>query len=259
MITRPVLLLLLVASAAQAQPKPVATVELGSPIAFASVDRPGDFYVGLGNGELRKFDKNGKQLGALQAPPLTLFEAGDGTKSFGFIRQSQQVLSIAYDLRAFQSTAVHPEFAVNPWLVCPSRSEQWILDSADVSLKKTRGNITSIAFESSWTSRPTSVTDIVYMREYLNFLFILERGKGIHIINSLGKEVRRIADADITGFNFLGEELYYVKGSKLVLTDLYTTETREIGLPAPANYVFLTDDRMAVVTGTTLSLYPFTP
>jgi hypothetical protein len=242
-----------------AQEKLLLTVDLKEKVTFASVDRPGDLYVVLESGEIRKFDKEGKQLGSLKIAPPDLFEAGDGTRSFVFLRDKQEVLSIAYDLSTFSSTPLHPEFAIRPWLVCPSRNEQWILDSADVSLKKTKGNITAVAYESLWASRPPDVGNIVYMREYLNFLFILEKDKGIHILNGLGKEVHKIEDPDISTFNFLGEELYYAKGQTLQFVDLYTTERREVALPVSVDFALLTDDRLIVVSGSKTFFYSFKP
>lgn len=251
--------LLLAATSLHAQQKPFAVVELMDKVVFATIDRPGDLYVSTTSGEIRKFDKDGKLLGTLRLPPLDLFEAGDGTRSFGFIRDKKQGVAIAYNLSAHQETAIHPEFAISPWLVCPSRNEQWILDSADVSLKKTKGNITAIAYESLWTSKPPHVNDIVYMREYLNFLFILERGKGIHILNNLGKEIRKIEDTNVTSFNFLGEELYYLSGTAIRFIDLYTTESREITLPAQGLFALLTDERLIIVGERQVQYYVFKP
>src|SRR6185436_9882056 len=116
-----------------------------------------------------------------------------------------------------------PEFAVSAWLVCPSKNELWILDSADFTLKKTKDKGKAIAYEA-----PIKETNAQYLREYLNFVFLLD--KGIHVFNNLGKELLKV-DADVPYFSFLGEEMYYPSGNALEFFDLYTKEKRQIALP----------------------------
>jgi len=233
--------------------KQVATFQLPDDVLFASVDRPGDLYVIMKNGDALKLDKNAKLIGKKKFNTLpTIFDPKDGTRAFAYYRDLQSIESIAPDLSFGDFTPLHPEFAVKAWLVCPSKNEFWILDSADFSLKKTKNNGTSIAYESKFTTR----RDPTYMREYLNFLFVLD--KGIHVLNNLGKEIHMI-DVDVRDFSFLGEELYYVSNGSLQLIDLYTTEKREIPLPHRSQFAFLTDDRMILVDGKKVEFFEFTP
>ncbi|HEX8060062.1 MAG TPA: hypothetical protein VF473_03965 [Cyclobacteriaceae bacterium] len=247
-----ILLLWLLSFSCFAQ-KQVATFQLPSEVSFAAVDRPGDLYVIMKNGEAVKLDKNAKQIGKRKFATIpTVFDPKDGTRAFAYYRGLQATESIAPDLSFGDFTPLHPEFAVNTWLVCPSKNEFWILDSADFSLKKTKEKGTAIAYESRFATQGNPA----YMREYLNFLFVLD--KGIHVLNNLGKEIRKI-DADVRDFSFLGEELYYVSKSSLQLIDLYTTEKREIPLPHPVQFAFLTDDRMILIAGKTVEFLEFTP
>ena len=94
------------------------------------------------------------------------------------------------------------------------------------------------------------------MREYLNFLFVLDNG--IHILNNLGKEIMTI-EATVSDFGFLGEELYYISDTSLQLIDLYTTEKRKIPLPHNAQFAFLTDDRLILVDHKKVEFFEFTP
>ena len=232
--------------------KKVATVTIESTPVFAAVDRAGDLYVILANNYLMKVDKSGKTINVITLPALpTIFDPKDGTRAFAYYHDTQSVESIAPDLSERDSAPLHPEFAISALLVCPSKNELWILDSADFTLKKTKGNGTAIAYESS-----IGKTGARYMREYLNFVFILD--KGIHVFNNLGKEVRKI-DADVPYFGFLGEEIYYPSGNSLQLVDLYTTEKREIALPHSAKFAFLTDDRMILIDDKGIELFEFIP
>jgi hypothetical protein len=247
-----VLIFLLMSVSCFAQ-KQIATFQLPGEVAFASIDRPGDLYVIMKNGDAVKLDKNATLIGKKKFNTLpTIFDPRDGTRAFAYYRGLQTIESIAPDLSFGELTPLHPEFAVNAWLVCPSKNEFWILDSADFSLKKTKDKGTAIAYESTFAKEK----DPTYMREYLNFLFVLDNG--IHVLNNLGKEIRKL-DADVRDFGFLGEELYYVLNSSIQLVDLYTTERREIPLPHNSRFAFLTDDRMILVDGKKVEFFEFSP
>jgi len=249
-----ILLLILITTYCFGQKK-VASVDLPAGVSYAAIDRPGDLYVIMTDGEALKFDKDGKTIGKKKFSTLpTLFDPKDGTRAFAYYHELQAVESIAPDLSLGDFTSLHPEFAVSALLVCPSKNEFWILDSAAFSLKKTKDKGTAIAYESSFKGK-----NPVYMREYLNFLFVLDNG--IHVLNNLGKEIHMI-DADVRDFGFLGEELYYVTNSSkpvLQLVDLYTIEKREIPLPYSSQFAFVTDDRMILVDGKKVEFFEFTP
>lgn len=254
---RVIALLFISISACFAQKK-VASVDVPSGVIYAAVDRPGDLYVILDNGEAIKFDKNGKQIGKrkFQGVP-TLFDPRDGTRAFAYFRDSQTIESITPDLSYSDSSPVHPEFAVSTWLVCPSKNEFWLLDSADVSVKKTKEKGTAIAYEAAFLEK--DVKNIIYMREYLNFLFVLDGGSGVHVLNNLGKTIRRIDNNNAPYFGFLGEEIYYPAGNSLELVDLYNTEKRKIDLPHAAQFAILTDERLILVQGQKIEFFEFTP
>jgi hypothetical protein len=236
--------------------KKIAAVNIEDNVAFAAVDRPGDLYVIMTNGEARKFDKNAKEIGRKKfASVPTIFDPKDGTRAFAYYRNLQAIESIAPDLSFSDLSPVHPEFAVNAWLVCPSKNEFWILDGADLSVKKTKDKGMAIAYESNF-AKEGNLERITYMREYLNFLFVLD--SGIHVINNLGKEISFL-EGNPSFFSFLGEEIYYPLDNELFLIDLYTTDTRRIALPRKAQFALLTDERMILVDGKTIEFFEFTP
>src|SRR5688500_1918383 len=162
-----ILVLVLLPFIGNGQGKLLKTVSLSGPVAFAGVDRPGDLYVVMKDGWIRKYDGNGNELASRKfdtAP--TLFEAGDGTRSFVFLRKEQKMEDLSPDLSDRDTKPVNPEFAISPWLICPSRNELWILDSADLSFKKTSGRGTAIAYDMPWApaaQKPTSASSITYM------------------------------------------------------------------------------------------------
>jgi len=242
-----------------AQMKPVS-FETPSEIVWAGVDRPGDLFVVLISGEVQKFNKEGKKLGShtFKKPPR-IFDPLDGTQSFYFLAGSNTYGNLSSDLIDVSEKTLDPSFAVSPTLVCPALHELWILDSTDLSLGKTKAHATVISFENALQAISKNKPDFVMMREYQNYLFLLDRNNGIHMFNGLGKHIKTIAETGLRYFSFLGEELYFMKGNQVVLTDLYTNERRMLPIPAAANFILLTDDRLFAVDTKKVSIFDFKP
>ena len=253
-------LLLLGQLTSSGQPLPI-TVTFSADIVWAGVDRPGDLFVVLATGEVQKIDKTGKRIGThkFEAPP-TLLDPLDGVQSFYYNRRTNQYGNMSYDLTSVTQYVVDPAFAIQPWLVCPALRELWILDSADFSIKKTAQNSMVISLETALQHLPRKqMTDYTFMREYQNYVFLLDKSAGVHVFSPLGKFVKTMGEPNLSYFSFLGEELYYVSGKDIVLIDLYTNEKRTIPSAADSRFVLFIDDRSYSVGLRSLSISAFKP
>ncbi len=153
-----------------------------------------------------------------------------------------------------------PSFAVSPWLVCPSLHELWMMDSSDFSIKKTKMRSTSISLESILIHLPSKkIRDYTYMREYQNYLFLLDKNAGIHVYSGLGKFIKTIGQKDLAYFNFLGEEIYFMREKQLVFIDLFSEETRSLPLPITCKFALLNDDRLYSVEANRVTITDFKP
>lgn len=247
------------ASALYAQPKKITSLAFQQHVVAASVDRPGDLYLIFQNGEIQKISKDGARVATVKYnTPPDLFDPRDGVLAFAFFRATNRFDYLGTDLTISDSQVVHPEFAINPWLVCPSRNEIWIMDSVDLSLKKTGASLHLIEKDINWKA-PLTASEITYVREYQNFLFILSRDKGIFVVNSMGKLIKSVELKGIPYFNFLGEELYYPTGNVLHFMDLYSGETRTVTLPQKAEFALLTDERMFLIQDDRLDIFEIVP
>lgn len=243
--------------ALQAQRK--ISFETTSEIVWAGVDRPGDLFLLLATGEVVKYDKDGKRIGShgFQTPP-TLLDPLDGVQAFYFNEAAEVFGNISSDLSSVTRHPVDPAFAVRPWLVCPSLHELWILDSADFSIKKTKMKSSAISLESVIIHLPSKhIEDFIYMREYQNYLFLLDKNTGVHVYNSLGKFVKTLGESGMTYFNFFGEEIYFKKNGQLLLTDLYTNEKRTLNLPVNCQFALLRDDYLYAVDSNKVTIMEF--
>ncbi|HEY0655757.1 MAG TPA: hypothetical protein VGD65_21630 [Chryseosolibacter sp.] len=247
--------------AALAQKK-IKTIEVSDTIVYSTVDRPGDIYIVTKEGQIQKFDKDGKLIVVYRhkgAP--TLFDPRDGAKLFAYYRAQQEYdyLNPSFDMvSAFR---IDPAFAIEPWLIAPSGEKKlWVLDNADHSLKKVNPVDSEVEVEvvidAALIEDATAFTAI---REYQNFVFLLNPKRGILVFNSLGKHIKNILATGINSFNFLGEELYYAVGDTVKFIDLFTAETREQKLDSKPRNVILTDERMVLISLKSFDIFEYTP
>ena len=242
--------------------KKIKTLTLSDTIAYGAVDRAADFYAITINGQIQRFDKDGKLSVLYKSEETpTLFDPRDGARLFAYFRTDQRYLYFSPSFNVTGSFQIDPAFAIQPWLICPSGDHKlWMLDQADNSLKKinVRDSLVEIEVRVDSTVIGPAQTFSV-MREYQNFVFLLSPTKGLSIFNSLGRHLRNIDAAGIGCFNFLGEELYYLHEGKVKFFNLFTTETREMPLPSGYSEVLLTDERIILFTPVTIDIFGFRP
>lgn len=242
--------------------KKIKTVPITDRVIFAAVDRPGELYTVTKQGQIHRFDINGNLVSTYRNQPApTLFDPRDGARLFAYFRQDQRYSYLSPSLESAKSQLIDPSIAVDPWLVCSSGDHNlWILDAADVSLKKV--NVQSASLEADNKIAETLIEKsaaITFMREYQGFLFLLHHGKGVLIFNTMGRWIKTIDSPQLEYFNFLGEELYYPEGKILKFLNLFTAETREMPLNQPVSIILLTDERMYTVEESSLGFYSLKP
>lgn len=217
-------------------------------VASAYVDRPGDLYILHTDNKISKFDTLGMPIGELsfeQTPAV--FEPRDGARMFIYFADSKKGSFFSPETK--QEFTIQNHFAIEPVLATSSGDNHvWIVDKADWSIKRFDPRNSKIIAESLIDKTQfEGDPKIVAIREYQNFLFVLEKNTGILIFNSLGKQIKKIEGKKIPYFNFLGEELYYIKDDKLIFYDLFDGTTREEATDSKSLYTLLTDARKYVL------------
>ncbi|MBA4144426.1 MAG: hypothetical protein C0523_01585 [Cytophaga sp.] len=231
------------------QPKKIKSFKADNDVTATAVDRAGDFYLVLRTGEIQKFDKNGTKIASFKGTPdLTTFDPTNAIRLLAFYQADKKYTWLSPSLEDPGFQEIDPSWAIDPMLICPSGDHYlWILDAADWSLKKINPQ-SSQTLADFIISKPIPHPEIARMREYLNFIFLLDVERGFFIFNAMGKLIHKIEVKDISNFNFLGEELYYQKENTIHFFDLYTAEKRILQLaPKDYHWVILTDERMFTV------------
>jgi hypothetical protein len=242
--------------------KKIKTISLSDTIAYTAVDRPGDFYVITATAQIQRFNKQGKLTLLYKGRDLpTVFDPRDGARLFAYYRKDQHYEFLNPSFETTASYKMDPAFAIQPWLICPSAEYKlWVLDSADNSLKKI--NVKASSVELEVTVDPAIIenaTAFSNIREYQSFVFLLNPLKGIYIFNNLGKHIKTISEPGILHFNFLGEELYYLKGDTIKFFNLFSAETRDVKIHPGYSDALLTDERMMLFKSESIDIFEFRP
>jgi hypothetical protein len=243
--------------------KKIKTVTLNYTPHAAAVDRPGELYL-LEGKRIEQYSPGGvlQQKGELPFVP-DIFEPRDGSKMFAFSRRENTFLFFSPMFAALSEARpqkADSAFAIHPYFVCSAGDHDLvILDSADWSLKKINLRTNRMIFESVISDSSLYLNSISYVREYQNFVFMLDKNRGILIFNMLGKLLKTIPARNINYFNFLGEELYFLDKDKLVFFDLFNTESRSIKLPYPPDLALITDENLFLVRTRRLEVFSLKP
>ena len=242
---------------ASAQFKKINSFEVKENIVFSAVDRPGDLYVVLHSGMIQRYSVDGVLLASsANSPLLTLFDPRDGSRLFTYKRATQSYQLLSPLLDEVSVTKINQAFAIAPYLVCTFGDQGLvILDSADWSVKRVNISTAIINMEVSLQSLLPKKPNITFIREYQNFIFLCDKDEGIMILNNIGKLIKTIAVKNLTSFNFLGEELYYVQDGVLKFMDLFTAEPRTMELPEVCDVALITDERLYLIRQNKVSIF----
>lgn len=256
------LLLCFIPSLLFAQGKKIKAIKTTSGIVQATMDRAGDFYVTLKTGEIQKYDKQGEFLNSFHYKGIpTLFDPTNAIRLLVYYHELKEYAWLSPNLEVSSFLKIDPSFAIEPALLCPSgERDLWILDAADFSMKKVNQQdskiVTEFLVKSDVIPNALAVTSI---REYQNVLFLFDQKRGIAIYNNFGKPIRFIDSKNIPGYNFLGEELYFIEEGKIKFLDLFTGEKSELVLQDNADLVVLSDERMVLIKNDQIDVYEFQP
>lgn len=221
-------------------------------ITQVGVDRLGNFFTVTSGGAIKKFDPNGKVLEKLKVGKVnvTLLEGWYHPTIFIYDRKKQTVTTFDRHFESKRETIIDPSIAVEPFLICPRGDNRMlVLDAGDYSIKLVNpfGNTVQSEFTID-RSVISESPEFVYMREYQNMIFLLDRKKGIIILNNIGKVITTIPAPGLSNFNFFGEEIYFFHDQKLNFFDLYTEEVRSVPMNKNYRFVLATDERIITIS-----------
>jgi len=242
--------------------KKLISREVTDEIVFATVDRVGELYVVTKNGQIQKFDIDGKLISLYKnGPSPTLFEPRDGSRLFAYFRKDRKIEYLNPSFEVSTVALIDSAFIIDPWLACSSGDHNiWVLDAEDRTMKKISPRTSTVEVDVKFPEHLSPNFDnIKFAREYQGFFFLLDQQKGIHIFNGMGTWTKTIPIQALSYFNFLGEELYYPVTNGLALVNLFSGEKREIPLNKSFMFALLTDERLFLIQRNSIDFFEFKP
>lgn len=242
--------------------KKIKSLDISDTITFATVDRVGELYVITKAGQIQKFNTDGSLLAVYKnGPAPTLFEGRDGSRLFSFFRKTRTIEYLSPSFEIVTTFKIDSAFIIDPWLACSSGDHNfWIIDAADKTLKKINPRTSHVDVDVKLPDQLSAdFTAITSLREYQGFVFILDAGKGIHILNGMGTLLKTLPGVAIPYFNFIGEELYYPTAGTINYLNLFTAEKREFPLKIPFLLALLTDERLYAIKYKSIVFFEYKP
>ncbi|MBM3176860.1 MAG: hypothetical protein FJZ78_02540 [Bacteroidetes bacterium] len=240
----------------------LSLLSIEKPVFHTSIDRLGNFYF-LSEGMLTKTDGDGKVLAVRKDSIFkegTFLEAWNPLRIILHHRRKHAGLLLGQNLESYQeSVNIDPAFALAPLLIGNGlRSELvWVLDE-DYSLKEIDLANMRMLTESPSIFNAEEKRNFFALRLYQNFLFLLEKDKGLHILSRTGKLLRTIA-TPFPVFGVLGEDFYYREQDQLTFEDIYSGDRYSVPLPENGEQVIASDERLVLVRGNKISFFKFQP
>ncbi len=221
----------------------IAEIPLIEKPSSAYVDRPGDLYLRY-QSRIVHYDINGNEAGSFILPHPTLhFEPRDGSRMFIFNPATNH-----YGFSSFgkiPATPLPEEYAIEPLMACSAGDlGLWVLDRADYSLKRVNLRNGQVDIDFKLPEKLHQET-LLALRQYMSFLF-LATPSYLYIFSNMGKVLKTL-ETTLADFDFLGEELYYRNGNRLVYLDLFDGTTRSEEISPEILLVRLTDERRYLI------------
>lgn len=230
----------------------------------ATIDLLGQIYLQTTGGRITKYDLNGELLYDYQDADtrfVTILDAGSSLRLLAFYkdRQSYQY----FDRTLTPSPILHLQNAQSGFFSLATASADnsiWLWDATQLQLKKYKPALGDFTAEISTRYYLDDSADVNQISEYQNKLYVNDNKNEILVFDILGNYIQKLPLTNVAHFNFVGDELYWRKGSSMYLYHLYNMQSRKINLPdMPAAEkifaVFLKEDRMIVIAQKEMFIY----
>lgn len=227
-----------------------------------SVDRLGGIYLSSSCG-LEKFDPDGYEQEKKkfnECTPTEVLEAWNPFRIYGFQKSIRSFLVFDQSLSITEKIMIDSALAIEPLLATPASDNRsyWLLD-IDFSIKKIDLYNSRVLFETEPIFDPSQSYRFTHMREFQNFLFLLDDQKAIYVLNSVGKLVKKMDALGASYFSVLGEDIYYLSNGQVNFFDIYTEESYRVDVPDDTDFVVATDEKMILIKDKLLEVFQFTP
>lgn len=205
-----------------------------------SIDRKGQLLYSDRMGNIMKIDRQGNILHTFSPDKpgkVSLMEAWPTLRIFIFYREPQEYLFLDRFLVSNTRYTLRNNVGFISMATTSNDNGLWLIDDSDYALKKMDLNFNKVVVNTSLSTLPLpEKPEINYMREYQNMLYVNDIHSGILVFDMYGNYLKTLPFKGLEYFNFLGEELYFLRQDRLHFFHLYDFREREIPIPEDKAY-----------------------
>jgi len=207
------------------------SISIKTPTAV-SIDRGGMIYYADKKGSLLKYDSELNLINEFspqQTGQIDLIDAWNPLRIFLFYQARQEYTILNRFLVGPTRYSVQniTDYAA---IVSSSLDNNiWVADLTEFGLKKYDTKFDQIVIETPFDLLlNTKDYNLTHLRAYKNRLFIGDSESGILVFDNLGNYLKTISEKNVNYFNFLNDEIYFLKDGQIVLIDIYAGNKRTL-------------------------------
>jgi hypothetical protein len=165
---------------------------------------------------------------------FSLVEARNPLQIFAYSIDFQEYSLIDRFLTLLKTSPLPSQEVGFARLVAPSSDNQiWLIDDADFSLKKIDMQTEKVILKTPLDLLLGNLQyDMVFLTEYQNQLFVVDKNSGILIFDNMGNFRRKIICKNVTYLCFQDEFVWFTDTYQISKEHLYKDYTKKINLPA---------------------------
>ena len=249
----------------------LSSVRFEHPLRLIKSDPLQHIYVNDVKGNVIKCDSLGSILSIfapLQYGQITTMEPWPALRLFLYYENIQSYTFLDRYLTGEQFTRLPADIGFARLAAASSDNQLWVVDDRNFSLIKFDFTFNQISLSSPFNQLPMKLDlDPYQIQEYQNRLYMGDRKHGILVFDNIGNYLKTIKLPEIDSFNFIGDELYYLRLGTLHFLHLYQEKSRSWPLPAAyANVaseapvqVLMLGNRIALAKGNVLEFWRYIP
>ena len=237
--TKLFLLLLLISVSAKAQLVKSDSLIFENEITAFSLDRTGNIFTAHKEGRINKFSLKLDSLNSYSPSKvgnISLLEAWHGFQIYAFYDEFQEYVLLDRFLTRDTRYELGPK--IDGFLTVSTISSDqnlWAVEENQLRLLKINTRLREADLQIPL--EPVlgfSDHEFVFIREYQNLLFLIDKLSGIYVFDNLGNYLRKIDQPGLTYCSFYKEKLIYTSNTSLQIIDLYQNARQTIELPSSA-------------------------
>lgn len=239
-------------------------LDVSQPAAI-SIDRMDNIYLTDQKNNVHQFNATGRLINTFSPPRtghIANIEAWNAMKIMLFYDDQQQITFLDRFLNNIGTIRLRDitDNALIKVATTSANDQLWLFNESEFSLLKYNPVTSDIVSKTQLNlTFDRKKTDIRYIREYQNMVYMVDKTTGIYVFDNLGNYKKTLPFAELSYVGFKGDELYYLTGGRLHFFNLYTFAERTYDVPPVPTYrqVLVGQELVYLLSESGLDLYEF--